>query len=196
MDLIGDMIFGTAPLAYKGMNTKVHYKRDKEPQIVISKLFTINPQDADVTRRTSFSSINSDWSTTSSIHNNNNNSNNTSSNIMTTPIGLEHFSRRSTSTLSVRSISLDDNTSELSTSDDDFKSHYSSSYSNNVYPPVLGLRNNSFNSKRSRRFSQTSMEDGIFRPMPMPGSSSIGDNNSNSQPEVNNNNNNGNNAVS
>ncbi|KAI7852279.1 folliculin-interacting protein middle domain-containing protein [Circinella umbellata] len=193
LDLIGDMIFGTAPLAYKGMNTKVHYKRDKEPQIVISKLFTINPQDADVTRRTSFSSINSDWSTTSSIHNNNNNNNNTLN--ITTPIGLEHFARRSTSTLSVRSISLDDNGSELSTSDDDFKSHYSSSYSNSVYPPVLGLHNNSFNSKRSRRFSQTSMEDGIFRPMPMPGSSSIGDNNSNSQPEVNNNNNsNGHNA--
>ncbi|KAI8974284.1 folliculin-interacting protein middle domain-containing protein [Pilobolus umbonatus] len=43
LDLTGDMIFGTAPLAYKGMNTKVHYyKRDKDPQIVISKLFTLN----------------------------------------------------------------------------------------------------------------------------------------------------------
>ncbi|KAI9278908.1 folliculin-interacting protein middle domain-containing protein [Phascolomyces articulosus] len=181
LDLIGDMIFGTAPLAYKGMNTKVHYKRDKEPQIVISKLFTINPQDADVTRRTSFSSINSDWSTTSSIHNNSNNNNNVNT------IGLEHFARRSTSTLSVRSISLDDNASELSTSDDDIKSHYSG-YSA-VYPPVLGLRNSSFNSKRSRRFSQTSMEDGIFRPMPMPGSSSIGAD-TNHQPEANNNGNN------
>ncbi|KAI8143576.1 folliculin-interacting protein middle domain-containing protein, partial [Fennellomyces sp. T-0311] len=125
LDLIGDMIFGTAPLAYKGMNTKVHYKRDKDPQIVLSKLFTINPQDADVTRRTSFSSINSDWSTAS----------------------------------------------------DDDRSHYSG-YS--VYPPILGLRSSSkasFNSKRSRRFSQTSMEDGVFRPMPMPGSHSSADTN-------------------
>ena len=140
------------------MNTKVHYKRDKDPQIVLSKLFTINPQDADVTRRTSFSSINSDWSTASSI----------------AGAGVESCAKRSTSTLSVQSISLDDNTSELSSDDD--RSHYSG-YS--VYPPILGLRSSSkassFNSKRSRRFSQTSMEDGVFRPMPMPGSHSNAD---------------------
>ncbi|KAI9490447.1 folliculin-interacting protein middle domain-containing protein [Zychaea mexicana] len=166
LDLIGDMIFGTAPLAYKGMNTKVHYKRDKEPQIVLSKLFTINPQDADVTRRTSFSSLNSDWSTTSSIAGCGGGSANTAT-ATGSVAGLKHGAKRSTSTLSVRSISLDDNASELSSDDD--RSHYSG-YS--VYPPVLGLRsssNASFNSKRSRRFSQTSMEDGVFRPMPMPG---------------------------
>lgn len=54
------MIFGTAPLAYKGMNTKIHYyKRDKHPQIIISKLFTLNNNHQ---RRASFSSINSDFS--------------------------------------------------------------------------------------------------------------------------------------
>ncbi|ORE22065.1 hypothetical protein BCV71DRAFT_241318 [Rhizopus microsporus] len=60
LDLIGEMIFGTAPLAYKGMNTKIHYyKRDKHPQIIVSKLFTLNNNNQ---RRTSFSSINSDFS--------------------------------------------------------------------------------------------------------------------------------------
>ncbi|KAI9274227.1 folliculin-interacting protein middle domain-containing protein [Sporodiniella umbellata] len=61
LDLIGDMIFGTAPLAYKGMNTKIHYyKRDRHPQIIISKLFTLNNSHSQ--RRASFSSINSDFS--------------------------------------------------------------------------------------------------------------------------------------
>jgi hypothetical protein len=146
LDLIGDMVFGTAPLAYKGMSTKVHYKRDKEPQLVLSKLFTFSPHD-DVTRRTSFSSINSDWSTTSST--------------VGVPYG-EDYGRRSTSTLSARSVSMDDQSS------DDDRSYYSNS---SIYPPVLGLRSNSkrsFNSKRSRRFSQTSMENGMFQPMPLP----------------------------
>lgn len=140
------MVFGTAPLAYKGMSTKVHYKRDKEPQLVLSKLFTFSPHD-DVTRRTSFSSINSDWSTTSST------------------VGLPYgddYGRRSTSTLSARSVSMDDQSS------DDDRSYYSNS---SIYPPVLGLRSSSkrsFNSKRSRRFSQTSMENGVFQPMPLP----------------------------
>ncbi|KAG0742932.1 hypothetical protein G6F62_004513 [Rhizopus arrhizus] len=61
LDLIGEMIFGTAPLAYKGMNTKIHYyKRDKQLQIIISKLFTLNNNNSQ--RRTSFSSINSEFS--------------------------------------------------------------------------------------------------------------------------------------
>ncbi|KAG1445076.1 hypothetical protein G6F56_010042 [Rhizopus delemar] len=60
LDLTGEMIFGTAPLAYKGMNTKIHYyKRDKHPQIIISKLFTLNNINQ---RRTSFSSVSSDFS--------------------------------------------------------------------------------------------------------------------------------------
>lgn len=155
MDLIGDMIFGTAPLAYKGMNTKVHYKRDKDQQIVLSKLFTLNTQDSDAMRRASFSSINSDWSTTSSVH--------YAATAPPTTITADPYAKRSVSTLSM---SLDDNASEISSDDD--KSHYSG-YS--FYPSTFGLRSSSresFHSKRSRRFSQTSMEDGIFRPMPLP----------------------------
>lgn len=153
LDLIGDMIFGTAPLAYKGMNTKVHYKRDKDQQIVLSKLFTLNTQDSDAMRRASFSSINSDWSTTSSVH----------YAATAPPTTTDPYTKRSISTLSM---SLDDNASEISSDDD--KSHYSG-YS--FYPSTFGLRSSSresFHSKRSRRFSQTSMEDGIFRPMPLP----------------------------
>lgn len=64
LDLTGEMIFGTAPLAYKGMNTKIHYyKREKNPQIILSKLFTLN----NTIRRPSFaSSLNSTTSEQSS----------------------------------------------------------------------------------------------------------------------------------
>ncbi|KAI9282210.1 folliculin-interacting protein middle domain-containing protein [Sporodiniella umbellata] len=61
LNLTGEMIFGTAPLAYKGMNTKIHYyKRDKHPQIIVSKLFMLNNSNSQ--RRASFSSISSDFS--------------------------------------------------------------------------------------------------------------------------------------
>lgn len=140
--MIGDMIFGTTPLAYKGMNTKVHYKRDKEPQVVLSKLFTLNPVGTDPTRRTSFSSVNSDWSTASS----------------TTPTAEEYYAK------SIQSVSLDDNGSERGSSDDDKASRH--------VPSVCDLRSrqqqHSFSSKRSRRFSQTSMENGVFKPTPLP----------------------------
>lgn len=140
LDLTGEMIFGTAPLAYKGMNTKVHYyKRDKNPQIIISKLFTLNNthsqqqqqqqqrdnNNIDITRRTSFSSINSDRSTTS---------------------------------FTAASSFCEDNASEQSSDDD----HFSTA---SIYPPVLGLYQST---KRTRRFSQTNMENGIFNPTPLP----------------------------
>ncbi|KAI8370554.1 folliculin-interacting protein middle domain-containing protein [Radiomyces spectabilis] len=119
LDLIGDMIFGTAPLAYKGMNTKVHYKRGKDPQVVLSKLFTLNSKNSNIGRRPSFSSVNSDRS-------------NASSGIM------------------------DDS------SDDD-----QGRYTPSIYPPILGLHARSY-SKRSHRFNVTNMENGTFRPMPLP----------------------------
>ncbi|GAA5809040.1 hypothetical protein MFLAVUS_002443 [Mucor flavus] len=128
LDLTGEMIFGTAPLAYKGMNTKVHYyKRDKNPQIIISKLFTLNnTAQVDIaTRRTSFSSVNSDRSTTS---------------------------------FTAASSICEDNVSEQSSDDD----HLSAA---SIYPPVLGLYQST---KRTRRFSQTNMENGIFSPTPLP----------------------------
>ncbi|KAK4518929.1 uncharacterized protein ATC70_009156 [Mucor velutinosus] len=129
LDLTGEMIFGTAPLAYKGMNTKVHYyKRDKSPQIVISKLFTLNNYQShsshhtsDSIRRASFSSINSDRSTASFLAN--------------SSLG-------------------EDNTSEQSSDDD----HYSHPY----YQPVF------ISTKRSRKFAQTNMENGLFNPTPLP----------------------------
>ncbi|CAO0798560.1 unnamed protein product [Mucor circinelloides] len=129
LDLTGEMIFGTAPLAYKGMNTKVHYyKRDKNPQIVISKLFTLNNYQSpsshhtsDSIRRASFSSINSDRSTASFLAN--------------SSLG-------------------EDNTSEQSSDDD----HYAHSY----YQPVF------ISTKRSRKFAQTNMENGLFNPTPLP----------------------------
>ncbi|RCH80130.1 Folliculin-interacting protein 1, partial [Rhizopus stolonifer] len=131
LDLTGEMIFGTAPLAYKGMNTKIHYyKREKNPQIIVSKLFTLNniyqQQHTDASRRRSFSSVNSDRSTASFIAN---------------------------------SSLCEDNVSEQSSDDDHF------SVSSSIYPPVLGLHQST---KRTRRFSQTNMENGSFSPTPLP----------------------------
>ncbi|CEP09566.1 hypothetical protein [Parasitella parasitica] len=129
LDLTGEMIFGTAPLAYKGMNTKVHYyKKDKNPQIIISKVFTLNNHQSpsslyasDSMRRTSFSSINSDRSTASFLAN---------------------------------SSLCEDNASEQSSDDD----HYSHSY----YQPAFA------STKRTRKFAQTNMENGLFNPTPLP----------------------------
>ena len=132
LDLTGEMIFGTAPLAYKGMNTKVHYyKRDKHPQIIVSKLFTLHnhqsqqQRDLDITRRTSFSSINSE---------------------------------RSVASFTANSSLCEDNVSEQSSDDDHFSA-------GSIYPPVLGLYRST---KRTRRFSQTNMENGTFNPTPLP----------------------------
>ncbi|KAI7862076.1 folliculin-interacting protein middle domain-containing protein [Spinellus fusiger] len=150
LDLIGDMIFGTAPLAYKGMNTKVHYKRDKDPQIVLSKLFTLHPRDSDNGRRISFSSINSDRSATSSL-------------------GIYGEEAKRSVPGSVQSVSIEDTTSEQSSDDE-------SRYSASIYPPILGLHTSSrrsFHSKRSQRFSQTTLENGIFRPTPLPSSRNV-----------------------
>ncbi|KAI8331613.1 folliculin-interacting protein middle domain-containing protein [Choanephora cucurbitarum] len=133
LDLTGEMIFGTAPLAYKGMNTKIHYyKRDKSPQIIVSKLFTLNSvyqhhhaqQHLDSPRRRSFSSINSDRSS-----------------------------------FMANSSLCEDNVSEQSSDDDHF------SISSSIYPPVVGLCQST---KRTRRFSQTNMENGSFSPTPLP----------------------------
>ena len=115
------------------MNTKIHYyKRDKSPQIIVSKLFTLNSvyqhhhaqQHLDSPRRRSFSSINSDRSS-----------------------------------FMANSSLCEDNVSEQSSDDDHF------SISSSIYPPVVGLCQST---KRTRRFSQTNMENGSFSPTPLP----------------------------
>src|ERR1044072_7006071 len=69
IDLIGEMMFGAVPLSYKGMTTKIHFIKCPKPQILLTKLFSINPADFESNspgRRSSFSSISSDTSVSSS----------------------------------------------------------------------------------------------------------------------------------
>src|SRR6266540_853350 len=60
------MMFGAVPLSYKGMTTKIHFIKSPKPQILMTKLFSINPKDLDSSgRRNSVSSSNSDLSASS-----------------------------------------------------------------------------------------------------------------------------------
>ncbi|OZJ04588.1 hypothetical protein BZG36_02760 [Bifiguratus adelaidae] len=75
LDTLEEMIFGTTPVRYKGPYLRVHLYQphDQPPQLVISKLFPISPQDLDASaemrRKESFSSIGSDSSGISSPKN-------------------------------------------------------------------------------------------------------------------------------
>ncbi|CAO3663201.1 unnamed protein product [Umbelopsis ramanniana] len=157
LDIIGDMIFGATPLAYKGTSTKIHYKRDKHPQIILTNLFTINPRELEnqPIRRGSFSSVNSDMSFSSSA----------SGPYMdgTTIFGPRLSQRQSIS----RSHSIVDDSPELSSDDESSRYSSVSPFAEQLFGRSPKSRR-SLNSKRSRRFSQTSIEDGTFNPTPLP----------------------------
>ncbi|CAG8502100.1 25966_t:CDS:10 [Dentiscutata erythropus] len=175
IDIIGDMMFGTVPLSYKGMTTKIHLMRSPKPQILLTKLFSINPSDLESNssgRRGSFSSTSSDTSMSSS----------TQGSVITT-----NGPRNTSKTTSDSSLIFFDDFSELS-DDESFRATSSASLPSLFHagPPILGLRTsgasvtstsslstsprNTFTNRRLRRFSHTSMENGIFNPTPLPGS--------------------------
>jgi hypothetical protein len=156
LDIIGDMIFGAAPLAYKGMSTKIHYKRDKHPQIVLTNLFTINPRELEnqPIRRGSFSSVNSDMSFSSTA----------SGPYMDSQLFGPRFSHRPSIS---RPHSIVDDSPELSSDDESSRYSSVSPFAEQLFGRSPKSRR-SLNSKRSRRFSQTSIEDGTFNPTPLP----------------------------
>ena len=170
------MMFGAVPLSYKGMTTKIHFIKSPKPQILLTKLFSINPADFESNspgRRGSFSSISSDTSVSSSTQGslaiNNESRNITKQKFGSNPIYFDDYSE--------------------SSDDDSFR--FFTTYSSppsffHPGPPILGLRTsgisvsstsslstsprNNFSNRRMRRYSQTSMENGIFNPTPLPGS--------------------------
>ncbi|KAG2182199.1 hypothetical protein INT43_007126, partial [Umbelopsis isabellina] len=156
LDIIGDMIFGAAPLAYKGMSTKIHYKRDNQPQIILTNLFTINPRELEnqPVRRGSFSSVNSDMSFSSSA----------SSPYFDTQLFGPPLTHRPSMS---RSQSIIDDSPELSSDDESSRYSSVSPFADQIFGRSPKPRR-SLNSKRSRRFSQTSIEDGTFNPTPLP----------------------------
>ncbi|RIB06196.1 folliculin-interacting protein middle domain-containing protein [Gigaspora rosea] len=174
IDLIGDMMFGTVPLSYKGMTTKIHLMKSPKPQILLTKLFSINPSDLESNssgRRGSFSSTSSDTSMSSS----------TQGSVMTT-----NGPRNTSKPNSDSSLIFFDDFSELN-DEESFRTTNSASLPSLFHagPPILGLRTsgasitstlslstsprNTFTNRRLRRFSHTSMENGIFNPTPLPG---------------------------
>ncbi|CAG8486464.1 8183_t:CDS:10 [Funneliformis caledonium] len=176
IDLIGEMMFGAVPLSYKGMTTKIHFIKSPKPQILLTKLFSISPADFESNspgRRSSFSSMSSDTSVSSSTQGS-----------LAINNELRNITRQK---FGSSSIYFDDYSE--SSDDDSFRfiPNYSSSPSFfHPGPPILGLRTNdisvystsslstsprnNFTNRRMRRYSQTSMENGIFNPTPLPGS--------------------------
>ncbi|CAG8840732.1 15175_t:CDS:1, partial [Racocetra persica] len=156
-----------------GMTTKIHFMDSPKPQILLTKLFSINPSDLESNpsgRRGSFSSTSSDTSLSSSAQ----------GSAMTTN-GSRNASKES------NSIFFDD-FSEFG-DDDSFRavpSYASLPSSFRIDPSIHGLRVSgasvisapspstspriAFANRRLRRFSYTSMENGIFNPTPLPGS--------------------------
>ncbi|CAG8472074.1 481_t:CDS:10 [Ambispora leptoticha] len=134
IDLIGEMMFGAVPLSYKGMTTKIHYMKSPKPQILLTKLFSINTNDLEhySPARQPYSESSDDESLRLPIY--------------SSPPSIFHPGPPILG-LRTSGISISSTTSSLSTSP-----------------------RNTFTNRRIRRFSQTSMENGVFNPTPLPGS--------------------------
>ncbi|CAG8557495.1 2959_t:CDS:10 [Acaulospora morrowiae] len=142
IDLICEMMFGTVPLSYKGMTTKIHYIKSPKPQILLTKLFSINPSNLETNvpksnqmTNLTFSGYRSGSSDEDPFH----------------AISSPSMYNSGQSTFGLRNNSLTLNSS--------------SSLS-------LSTSTTTFHHRRIRRFSQTSIENGIFNPTPLPGCSS------------------------
>ncbi|KAL1925400.1 uncharacterized protein VTP21DRAFT_283 [Calcarisporiella thermophila] len=163
LDLIGDMMFGAVPMSYKGQTTKVHYLRSPKPQVLITKLFAVGPQDVESAlqnRRSSFSSVHSEISVSSlQVF---------ASGDQPRPPKIDPISIQSHPSL------FTDGSCGDSSDDDSVKLPTHSPGG----PPILGLHSRSryaFNTRRLRRSSQTSIENGVFKPTPLPSPMSRGD---------------------
>ncbi|GES99646.1 folliculin-interacting protein 2 isoform X2 [Rhizophagus clarus] len=174
IDLIGEMMFGAVPLSYKGMTTKIHFIKSPKPQILLTKLFSINSTDFESNspgRRSSFSSISSDTSLSSSTQ------------------GSIAINNESRNFIKQKCGSNPIYSDDYSESSDDESVRIIPTYPSSLFhhgPPILGLRTSgnsisstsslstsprsNFTNRRMRRYSQTSMENGIFNPTPLPGS--------------------------
>ena len=191
-------MFGAIPLSYKGMITKIHYIKAPKPCILLSKLFSINTSDLDQSnangRRSSFSSIVSDSSTSSAQGSNA--THNGYANIH--EVNLSYNSRHYKSTpLAVRSENLSNNDGRYSdiyksvghgtiycedfsesSDDESVKTNSRTGQSSSLIPgpSILGSRvstspKNAFSYRRFKRFVQTSLENGNFHPTPLPSNS-------------------------
>ncbi|ORY03119.1 hypothetical protein K493DRAFT_75435 [Basidiobolus meristosporus CBS 931.73] len=177
------MMFGAVPLSYKGMTTKIHLTKGEKPQILLTKLFSINTGDLEQlsgkpNRSMSIASECSDisiesWNTANNDHWNNNPTNRNGINVGLSK-GLENHSHQGSLSSSIFSV-------EESNSEEDptlrayptgiptaknFRDTPSQSLNSSV--------SNSYKDRRLWRSSQTSIENGVFNPTPLPGKSFFG----------------------
>ncbi|KAK9722006.1 hypothetical protein K7432_003011 [Basidiobolus ranarum] len=177
LDIIGEMMFGAVPLSYKGMTTKIHHIKGAKPQILLTKLFSINMGDLELLsgksrRSMSIASECSDvstesWATTGNDHWNNNP---THRNAASNEINKAGEDRSRHGSVSSSIFSVDENNSE--------EDHTVGAYPTGI-PTARSCRDasnqslsSSFSSYKDRRLwrsSQTSIENGVFNPTPLPG---------------------------
>ncbi|CAO3564891.1 unnamed protein product [Mortierella alpina] len=170
--IIPKLMFGTTPLAYKGSTSKIHLLSEPA-QIMLTKTFSIHPTDVMAhtsasTRRGSFSS------------------NNSSSNNTTEVSGLStisgHGDYRSHPRASRPMTAFIPESAY--THDPSRNGQVSSSMPNaSLIRPSKSARPG-FDTRRLRRASQTSMENGTFNPTPLPSSFSHLDSLGNAKPAL------------
>lgn len=161
--IIPKLMFGTTPLAYKGSTTKIHLLNEPA-QIMMTKTFSMHPTDVmaytvSSTRRGSFSSNNSANNTTAEA------------NYMSTISG--HGDYRSHPRASRPMTAFIPESAYTRERDRDRDESRSGNISSSL-PNASHIRTKSsrpgFDIRRSRRASQTSMENGTFNPTPLPSS--------------------------
>ncbi|KAG0259286.1 Folliculin-interacting protein 1, partial [Linnemannia exigua] len=171
--IIPKLMFGTTPLAYKGSTTKIHLLNEPA-QIMMTKTFSIHPTDVMAytvasTRRGSFSSNNSNTTTTPEV------------NYMSTISGHGDYRSHPRASRPMTAFIPESAYTRDRDRDESRNGNISSSL-----PSASHIRTRSarpgFDIRRQRRASQTSMENGTFNPTPLPSSFSHLDSLGNAKP--------------
>lgn len=165
-------MFGTTPLAYKGSTTKIHLLSEPA-QIMLTKTFSIHPTDVMAhtsasTRRGSFSSNNSSSNNTTEISG------------LSTISGHGDYRSHPRASRPMTAFIPE----SAYTYDPSRNGQVSSSMPNASYIRPSKSARPGFDTRRLRRASQTSMENGTFNPTPLPTSFSHLDSLGNAKPAL------------
>ncbi|KAG0200684.1 Folliculin-interacting protein 1 [Mortierella sp. GBA30] len=170
--IIPKLMFGTTPLAYKGSTTKIHLLSEPT-QIMLTKTFSIHPTDVMAytsasTRRGSFSSNNSNGNSTAEISG------------LSTISGHGDYRSHPRASRPMTAFIPE----SAYTHDSNRNGHMSSSMPNTSSVRATKSSRPGFDTRRLRRISQTSMENGTFNPTPLPSSFSHLDGLGNAKPAL------------
>ncbi|KAF9945917.1 Folliculin-interacting protein 1, partial [Mortierella alpina] len=170
--IIPKLMFGTTPLAYKGSSTKIHLLSEPA-QIMLTKTFSIHPTDVMAhtsasTRRGSFSSNNSSSNTTTEVSG------------LSTISGHGDYRSHPRASRPMTAFIPE----SAYTHDPCRNGQVSSSMPNASLIRPSKTARPGFDTRRLRRASQTSMENGTFNPTPLPSSFSHLDSLGNAKPAL------------